>query len=59
HTANSMFADIRTQASTLISNDSALSAYRGAKDDADMDSAIDAFQGFSFVSPWVDVPDKD
>ncbi|KAJ2637013.1 Serine/threonine-protein kinase Sgk2 [Coemansia sp. RSA 1694] len=47
----------RTQASTLINNESIMAALAG-KRTADMDSTIDAFRGFSFVSPWVDAPDN-
>ncbi|KAJ2908348.1 Serine/threonine-protein kinase Sgk2 [Coemansia aciculifera] len=54
----------RTQASTLINNEgvmaaAALAGVGGKRNPADMDSTIDAFRGFSFVSPWVDTPEND
>ncbi|KAJ2742006.1 Serine/threonine-protein kinase Sgk2 [Coemansia sp. BCRC 34301] len=59
--ANRAFATIdrasRAQATTLINNESIMAALAG-KRTADMDSTIDAFRGFSFVSPWVDSPDN-
>ncbi|KAJ2006556.1 hypothetical protein H4R26_001321, partial [Coemansia thaxteri] len=61
--ANRLFADrggssSRTQASTLTNNEGLMSALAG-KRNADVDSAVDAFRGFSFVSPWVDAPEAD
>ncbi|KAJ2862649.1 Serine/threonine-protein kinase Sgk2 [Coemansia aciculifera] len=59
-TANRLFGERsvgRAQASTLINNESIMAALAG-KRTADVDSTIDAFRGFSFVSPWVDAPDE-
>ncbi|KAJ2100662.1 Serine/threonine-protein kinase Sgk2 [Coemansia sp. S100] len=59
-TANGLFGGRsvgRAQASTLINNESIMAAVVG-KRTADVDSTIDAFRGFSFVSPWVDAPDE-
>ncbi|KAJ2838508.1 Serine/threonine-protein kinase Sgk2 [Coemansia sp. 'formosensis'] len=58
---NRMFGDrsvSKAQTSTLVSNESIMAALAG-KRTADVDSTIDAFRGFSFVSPWVDAPDND
>ncbi|KAJ2491481.1 Serine/threonine-protein kinase Sgk2 [Coemansia sp. RSA 2050] len=53
--ANGMFGDRsvgKSQATTLINECMA------GKRSNDVDSTIDAFRGFSFVSPWVDAPDN-
>ncbi|KAJ2722855.1 Serine/threonine-protein kinase Sgk2 [Coemansia sp. Benny D115] len=46
-------------ADMLLHNESLMAAMAAAKRNAEMDSTINAFRGFSFVSPWVDAPDND
>ncbi|KAJ1932763.1 Serine/threonine-protein kinase Sgk2, partial [Linderina macrospora] len=54
-TQNSLFGDYGGMARTSLSNDTTASTLRGTTgSDADIDATVDAFQGFSFVSPWVD-----
>ncbi|KAJ1642022.1 hypothetical protein LPJ64_006090, partial [Coemansia asiatica] len=57
--AKRALAENSAQANRLLNNESLMAAMAAAKRNAEMDSTIDAFRGFSFVSPWVDAPDND
>ncbi|KAJ1961513.1 Serine/threonine-protein kinase Sgk2 [Dipsacomyces acuminosporus] len=61
HGSNAAFADDIAQTRTLVGHENGLYGARNipSRDDSDIDSTIDAFRGFSFVSPWVDVPDNE
>ncbi|KAJ2705571.1 Serine/threonine-protein kinase Sgk2 [Coemansia sp. IMI 203386] len=57
--ARRALAENNAQANKLLTNESLMAAMAAAKRNAEMDSTVDAFRGFSFVSPWVDTPDND
>ncbi|KAJ1894381.1 Serine/threonine-protein kinase Sgk2 [Kickxella alabastrina] len=59
HASNRTLVDNRAQASLLLNNENIMAAMSAARRNAEMDSTIDAFRGFSFVSPWVDAPEND
>ncbi|KAJ2675079.1 Serine/threonine-protein kinase Sgk2 [Coemansia spiralis] len=46
-------------ARALFGDKNLVAAMLGKRNNADVDSTIDAFRGFSFVSPYVDTPDSD